>query len=160
MTPQIVRDFVQDGKTVTFEPQEKWRVVSTKATEQVREALMDVVGPKGTAPEAAVPGFKAAGKTGTAEKKEEGGRLARDKYVVSFSGFLPAIDPAFVLFVIFDEPQVEHNLYYGGKVAGPVFSRIATRAARYLNLQPTEPIVPPGGKLTNDDSKSNLRVTR
>ena len=157
MTPQIVRDFVNDGATVPFEPQAKWRAVSQKATEQVREALMDVVGPKGTALEAAVPGFKVAGKTGTAQKKDESGHIARDRYVVSFSGFLPAMDPAFVLFVIFDEPQVNHESYYGGKVAGPVFSRIAGRAARYLNLQPTEPVVLPGSKLTKEDSKSRSR---
>ena len=155
MTPQIVRDFVTDGKTVAFEPQEKWRVVSKTAANQVRDALVDVTGPKGTAVQAAVAGYKVAGKTGTAQKRDENGRLARDKFVVSFAGFLPAQDPAFVLLVMLDEPQVDREDYYGGKVAAPVFSRIATRAARYLNLQPTEPLTPAGAKLTKQEAAAS-----
>ena len=155
MTPQIVRDFVTDGKTVAFEPQEKWRVVSKTAANQVRDALVDVTGPKGTAVQAAVAGYKVAGKTGTAQKRDENGRLARDKFVVSFAGFLPAQDPAFVLLVMLDEPQVDREDYYGGKVAAPVFSRIATRAARYLNLQPTEPLAPAGAKLTKQEAAAS-----
>ena len=156
MTPQIVRDFVADGKTVTFEPQEKWRVVSKAAANHVRDALVDVTGPKGTAVQAAVPGYKVAGKTGTAQKRDETGRLAREKYVVSFVGFMPANDPAFVLLVMLDEPQVDRETYYGGKVAAPVFSRIAIRAAHYLNLQPTEPIIPAGGKLTKEEPRPSV----
>ena len=155
MTPQIVRDFVTDGKTVAFEPQEKWRVVSKTAANLTRDALVDVTGPKGTAIQAAVAGFKVAGKTGTAQKRDENGRLARDKYIVSFAGFLPAQDPAFVLLVMLDEAQVDRESNYGGKVAGPVFSRIAARAARYLNLQPTEPLIPAGGKLSKREPASS-----
>ena len=64
------------------------------------------------------------------------------KYVVSFVGFMPADDPAFVTLVLLDEAHAEHGKNYGGQVAGPVFSRIAEKAARYLGLKPTEPIPP------------------
>lgn len=154
MAPQIVREYVGDKKKLTeIKPHENWRVVSKKAANDVRDALIDVCGPKGTAVAAAVPGFKVAGKTGTAQKRSETGRMTSDAYVVSFVGFLPANDPEFVMLVMLDEPRVDHENYYGGKVAAPIFSRIAARTARYLNLQPTEPIVPPGGKITKDESR-------
>ena len=140
MVPQIIRDVVSDGGTSEYKPQEKWRTVSKRATEQVCEALVKVVGPKGTAALAQVPGFKVAGKTGTAQKVDDNGRMSHEKYVLSFVGFMPADDPAFVMLVLLDEPRVEHDLNYGGKTAAPVFASIAEKAARYLNLQPTEPI--------------------
>ena len=64
------------------------------------------------------------------------------KYVVSFVGFLPADDPKFALLVVIDAPDIPRA--YGGKVAAPVFARIAKRAADYLELQPTAPVEPPG----------------
>ena len=157
MVPQIIREVVADGSTSEYGAQEKWRVVSKRATEQVRDALVEVVGPKGTAPKAAVPGYKIAGKTGTAQKVDEHGRMAHEKYVVSFVGFMPANDPAFVMLVLVDEAQVDHETNYGGKVAAPIFSRIAEKAARYLNIQPTEPILPAGSKIAKDDSNFDAR---
>ena len=155
LVPQIIRDVAVDGRTSEYKPQDKWRVVSQRSTAQMRDALMQVVGPKGTAALAHVPGFKVAGKTGTAQKFDENGRVSHDKHVLSFIGYLPADDPAFVLLVLLDEPQADLESHYGGVIAGPVFSRIAEKAARYLNLQPTEPILPPGaagakGKLTSN----------
>ena len=144
MVPQIIRDVVVNGAASEYKPQEKWRVVSKKATEQVRDALVQVVSPKGTARHAAVTGFKVAGKTGTAQKPDENGRMAHEKYVVSFVGYMPAEDPAFVLLVLFDEAQIKHDENVGGLVAAPVFSRIAEKAARYLSLEPTVEAHPPG----------------
>lgn len=144
MTPQIVRQVIRPEGNIDYTSQEKWRVVSKRATEQVRDALVEVVGPKGTALLAAVPGYKVAGKTGTAQKVDEHGRMSHEKYVLSFVGCMPANDPAFVVLVLIDEARVDHEDNYGGKVAAPVFSRIATKAAHYLNLQPTEPIPLPG----------------
>jgi cell division protein FtsI/penicillin-binding protein 2 len=63
------------------------------------------------------------------------------KYVVSFSGFLPAENPQFVGFVVLDDAKTDKpEQNYGGLVAGPIFSRIAEKAARYLDLEPHEEV--------------------
>src|SRR2546422_11558108 len=90
---------------------------------------------------AAVPGFTISGKTGTAQKVDPKGGYEHGKYVVSFTGYLPADHPEFVGLVVLDEAQTSKpELNYGGLVAGPIFSRIAEKAARYLDLEPHEEI--------------------
>jgi cell division protein FtsI/penicillin-binding protein 2 len=102
------------------------------------------VSKRGTAAEAAVPGFVISGKTGTAQKAAPGGGYEKDKYIVSFTGFLPSENPAFVGLVVLDDAHTKDpNLNYGGTVAGPIFSRIAEQAARYLDLEPHEDDGPP-----------------
>jgi cell division protein FtsI (penicillin-binding protein 3)/stage V sporulation protein D (sporulation-specific penicillin-binding protein) len=139
MMPQIIHEITDEqGHSVSqFPPQEVRRVVSKESTDAVRNALIEVVSAKGTAALARVAGFKVAGKTGTAQKYDEKTRLpAHDKYVVSFAGFMPADDPAFVALVLLDEAQVSRDKNYGGLVAAPIFSRIGEKAARYLGLVP------------------------
>jgi cell division protein FtsI/penicillin-binding protein 2 len=139
LTPQIIQEITDaEGRTVaTFPPVEVRRVIPESTAQQVRDALVEVVGKRGTAPQAAVPGFKVAGKTGTSEKITPGGTYKDGKYVASFVGFMPAEDPAFVALVIVDEARVEHGKHFGGLVAAPIFSKIAARAAQHLNLVPT-----------------------
>ncbi len=60
------------------------------------------------------------------------------RYVTSFVGFMPADDPKFALLVLLDDPTMKEGAAFGGTVAGPIFSRIAEKAARYLDLRPTE----------------------
>ncbi len=141
MVPQIVHSVVDDQGTIvqTFPPVEVRRVVSEAVANQVRSALIDVVGKNGTAKGAQVKGFKVAGKTGTAQKIGPNGSYNEGKYVVSFAGFLPAENPELIGIVLLDEAHTKPGLNYGGLVAAPVFARIMERAARYLNLQPTEP---------------------
>jgi cell division protein FtsI/penicillin-binding protein 2 len=160
MFPQIVREIIHEGGSTTYPPREMRRVVSKKATEAVREALIRVVSPKGTAALGRVAGFKVAGKTGTAQKRDEHGKMAHDEYVVSFVGFLPAEDPAFVILVLLDEAQTKPNENYGGLVAAPIFSRVAEKAARYLNLQPTEENLPPGSVISRNDRNDSIRAAR
>ena len=157
MMPQIIREITDDaGHVVTpFPPREVRRVISKKATEQVCKALCEVVSKKGTARLAQVLGYKVAGKTGTAQKREEDGRYSHDKHVCSFVGYMPAEDPAFVVLVLIDEAQTKREQDVGGMVAAPVFSRIGERAARYLGLTPApeEPegsVVAKGGKEGTD----------
>jgi cell division protein FtsI/penicillin-binding protein 2 len=144
MMPQIVSDIVDDqGRSVShFPPQEVRRVASKESTDAVNLALQEVVGPKGTATLARVMGFKVAGKTGTSQKLDADGRYGHDRYVVSFVGYMPAENPAFVGLVLLDEAQAKPGQNYGGLVAAPVFSRIAEKAARYLGLVPSpeEPV--------------------
>src|SRR6201996_5678368 len=144
MKPMIVSeiDDPDDRPVVTYSPVQIRRVVATDTAKKIVSALKDVVSKKGTAPEAAVPGFAVAGKTGTAEKIDPRGGYLQGKYVVSFVGFMPADDPKFALLVVIDDPNIPRA--FGGTVAAPVFAKIAKRVADYFGLQPTEPVVPPG----------------
>jgi len=111
-------------------------VASPKTTAAVRKMLEMAAGPGGTAPLAQVPGYRVAGKTGTA-LKQEGGRYVK-KYVASFVGFAPVSDPRLVVAVMIDEPSA--GKYYGGLVAAPVFSRIVGDALRSLRVPPDAPL--------------------
>jgi cell division protein FtsI (penicillin-binding protein 3) len=158
MMPQIVHEVVDSRGKVTalYKPQEVRRVATKAATDAVRAALVQVVSPKGTAALAQVPGFKAAGKTGTAQKTDATGHYDHEKYVVSFVGFMPAEDPAFVALVLLDEAHAEHGKNYGGQVAGPVFARIGEKAARYLGIKPTEPLPLPSPAGTSPAQSENF----
>ena len=70
----------------------------------------------------------------------EKGIYLTDRYAVSFAGFMPRDDPAFVCVVVIRDPRTEEVDIGGGSVAAPVFQRIAARTAAYLNLTPTEPV--------------------
>ena len=108
-------------------------MIPSRAAARVRQMLEGVLGPTGTAPEAAVEGYDIAGKTGTAEKAEAGG-YSKDKYVASFIGFAPARDPRLLVAVIVDEPS--GGVYSGGEVAAPAFEKIASFALPYLGIAP------------------------
>ena len=143
ITPRIVKSITtEDGKTITtFSPTVLRQVVSPETAAQVGNALRGVVSDRGTAAAAAVPGFIISGKTGTAQKVDPHGGYEHGKYVVSFCGYLPADHPEFVGIVVLDDAKTANpELNYGGLVAGPIFSRIAEKAARYLDLQPHEDI--------------------
>ena len=77
--------------------------------------------------------------------------MAHDNYVVSFVGYMPAEDPAFVILVLLDEAQTKHEANFGGLVAAPIFSRIAEKAARYLSLEPTVEVRPPGSTFSKTE---------
>jgi cell division protein FtsI (penicillin-binding protein 3)/stage V sporulation protein D (sporulation-specific penicillin-binding protein) len=144
--PRIVKSIIDDqGKTISaLKATVVRQVVSPETAAQIAYALRGVVSKRGTAAEAAVPGYVISGKTGTAQKAAPGGGYEKDKYVVSFSGFLPSENPAFVGLVVLDDAHTkEPYLNYGGTVAGPIFSRVAEQAARYLDLEPHEEIGTP-----------------
>jgi cell division protein FtsI/penicillin-binding protein 2 len=108
------------------------RVISEDTAAQVREMLEGVLGPGGTATGAAIEGYELGGKTGTAEKAENGG-YSKDKYVASFVGFAPAKHPRLLVAVMVDEPKGD---IYGGTVAGPAFKKIANYALTNLRIAP------------------------
>ena len=142
MTPRIVKSITtSDGKTVSSLKSIVLRqVISSQTANQIGTALRGVVSDRGTAAAAAVPGFTIAGKTGTAQKVGPHGGYEKGKEVVSFCGYLPAENPQFVGLVVLDDAQTKPEQNYGGTVAGPIFSRIAEKAARYLDLEPHEEI--------------------
>jgi cell division protein FtsI (penicillin-binding protein 3) len=114
------------------------RIFSVETARQMRHMLELAAAPGGTAPLAQIPGYRVAGKTGTAHKLEDG-RYA-NKYVSSFVGFAPASNPRLVVAVMIDEPSA--GQYYGGIVAAPVFAQIAEGSLRALGVTPDAPLVP------------------
>jgi cell division protein FtsI (penicillin-binding protein 3) len=109
------------------------RAVSVKVSRQVRRLLEDVTVGDGTGVLAAVPGYRVAGKTGTV-RKNAAGAYKIDSHQSVFIGMVPAEQPRLVGLVMIDEPG--GKLYYGGQVAGPVFSRVMQSAVRELQLAP------------------------
>ncbi|MFT4048658.1 MAG: penicillin-binding protein 2 [Solirubrobacterales bacterium] len=129
--PHIVESV---GGKSTGEPAGK-RVISEKVASQLRTMLEGVLGPGGTASEASIPGYKLAGKTGTAQIFDTSlGEYSKSKYVASFIGFAPAKDPKVLVSVVVNQPQGE---IYGGKVAAPAFQEILNFALPYLKIPPS-----------------------
>lgn len=115
-------------------PRVRRRVVGRRVAAQLAEMLVAVTETGGTGEEAALTGFRVAGKTATAQKAEpRTGRYSLDNYVASFTGFVPAHDPQVVITVTLDEPRVDHA---GGSVAAPVFRGIAEMVLRYRGVTP------------------------
>lgn len=110
------------------------RVISERVAAQLRKMLEGVLSPGGTASEAAIPGYKLAGKTGTAEIFDTvAGEYSKSKYVASFIGFAPAKNPQLLVSVVVNQPQGE---IYGGKIAAPAFQEILNFALPYLKIPP------------------------
>jgi cell division protein FtsI/penicillin-binding protein 2 len=111
------------------------RILSSATAAELRQMLEGVLGPEGTASEVSIPGYKLAGKTGTANKiNPETGEYSQSKYVASFIGFAPATDPQLLCAVVVNEPQ--SGSIYGGTVAAPAFGQIMSFALPYLGIPP------------------------
>jgi len=111
------------------------RVISSATAASLRQMLEGVLAPGGTASEVSIPGYKLAGKTGTASKvDEETGEYSKTRYVASFMGFAPAAHPKLLAAVIVDEP--ENGSIFGGTVAAPAFGQIMSFALPYLRIPP------------------------
>jgi cell division protein FtsI (penicillin-binding protein 3) len=108
------------------------RVLSRRTAEQVSQMLEGVLAAGGTAAEASVEGYTLAGKTGTAEKAENG-TYSKTDFVASFIGYAPARNPRLLVSVMVDEPRGD---IYGGTVAAPAFERIMEFALPYLKIPP------------------------
>lgn len=140
MKPYLVREIKSSDGRVIYrgEPKELRRVISPSTSAAMRALMGKVVEEDGTGTQARIKGFLVGGKTGTAQKVEEGsGRYSASKRVASFVGFLPLQDPRLLILVVIDEPKGQ---VYGGVVAAPAFNQIAVKTAYYLGIQPTEPV--------------------
>jgi cell division protein FtsI/penicillin-binding protein 2 len=142
MRPMLINRLQdQHGNVVAqYGPQQVRRVISAEASKQMVQALKTVVSKEGTAPKAELENYTVAGKTGTAQKVENGAYV-RGKYISSFIGFFPADKPELLIAVTLDQPQ---GLHYGGLTAAPVFRDVAERAASYLNIPPDRAEEPGG----------------
>lgn len=114
------------------------QVFSAQTAREVRAMLEMAVQPGGTAPNAHIPGYRVAGKTGTAHKIEGG--VYANKYVSSFVGFAPVSEPRLIVAVMIDEPS--NGKHFGGEVAAPVFARVMAGSLRTLGVATDAPLKP------------------
>ena len=110
-------------------------VMTQPVSRDMISLLEAVVGPDGTGRKADVPGYRVAGKTGTAWKAVNGG-YSTDRYTAVFAGLVPASRPRLAAVVLIDEPT--GSLYYGGDVAAPVFASVMSGALRLMGVAPDE----------------------
>jgi cell division protein FtsI (penicillin-binding protein 3) len=111
------------------------RVVSEKAAEQTTEMMEMVVDEEeGTAPGAAIEGYRVAGKTGTAQRVDEDCKCYGEEFTVSFAGFAPADDPRFTVYIVVHEPG---NGLGGGATGGPAFRKIMSHLLMNYAVPPT-----------------------
>lgn len=131
----LLKPYVVDSIGNTRTAEERREVVglpiSPSSVRQVRSMLETVV-VDGTAKAAGLEGYRAAGKTGTAQKAGRNG-YAANRYVAGFVGFAPVSNPALVLSIAIDEPWPR---YHGGEAAAPIFSAIAQQTLLYLGIPP------------------------
>lgn len=131
LRPRLVDRMVKGDLEQTFKPERRRRILSQQTTNRLTSILVGVV-ERGTGAQAALDGYLVAGKSGTAQKAENG-RYSRSKVVVSFIGYAPAEAPRFVMLVMFDEPKKKR---WGGSAAAPSFRRIAEQALHHLQVPP------------------------
>jgi cell division protein FtsI (penicillin-binding protein 3) len=126
-------------RPITFrrvqEPGPALRVLPEKISRDLLGLLVQAVQVGGTGTKAAVPGYRVAGKTGTAWKATAGG-YSTDRYLAVFAGVVPASQPRLAAVVLIDEPG--GALYYGGDVAAPVFSAVMSGALRLMSVAPDD----------------------
>jgi len=164
MRPQIIRE-VRDAKgerVYRFDGVSRSRAITERTAETMAFLLTRVASTEGTAPEAAIPNFQVAGKTGTTQKlvpiTDAKGhtvlRYSEKEHVASFVGFFPASRPQIAISVIVDgaDARAPGGIAYGGKVAAPSFKRIGEQLIQYLDIKPVTELSRPllvmgGGKL-------------
>lgn len=137
MKPMIVKEIVDSNqnRVKVFKPKPVRQVVSAETALTMTKILEQVV-IDGTGKGAKITGYRAAGKTGTAQKFNfSTGKYSKDKYSALFVGYAPVENPQIAILVLLDEPQ---GSYYGGIVAAPVFQEIASKVLPYLSIPPNE----------------------
>jgi cell division protein FtsI (penicillin-binding protein 3) len=138
MAPRLIdRVVTPKGELLqSFPPKSQGRVFSPETVNSVMQMLEKVVA-TGTGVNAGVPGYRIAGKTGTAQKVRDDGRGYSNDVVASFLGFFPAKDPRFVMLTLLDSP---HKVHWAAATAAPLFSKVAAETLRHLGIRPTEAI--------------------
>ncbi len=148
LEPHIVKSITNNetGEKIVKEPKVIRQVISEETSRKVGEYLEQVVSDReiGSGKLAYIPGYRIAGKTGTAQKVSTGGKTdpngsgyAKDRFVVSFIGYAPVEAPKIVLYVIMDEPQAESA--FGGTLIGPIFKEIMGQSLEHLGVKPNLP---------------------
>ena len=139
----------EDGTLTKSPPTTPVQVISKPVANTLSQMLEFVVGDGGTARQAEIPGYRVAGKTGTADRVGANGRYSGK--TASFIGFAPADKPEFVVAVILQNPI---RGYFGGATAGPVFKDVMTYALQQFKIPPTG-TPPPVMKLKTEDAAAS-----
>lgn len=158
MDPVLIkRVTTADGEVVReASPRVRRRVVPAHVARTVAELLVAVTEGEGTGTEAAIDGYRVAGKTATAQKADPGtARYSLDRYIASFVGFVPAEKPVVAIAVTIDEPMVEHA---GGAVAAPVFRRVAQASLKLRGLVPRGNVHADIGSLARSPDPANAAM--
>ncbi len=137
VTPHVVKG-LYDGQGRPFwqpkqsMPKQIFSPKNTKAILRMMEAVVD----NGTGKAAQVPGYRVAGKTGTAQKATEGGGYSESRFITSFVGIFPVDNPRYVVLSVLDEPQGQA---YGGTTAAPIVSEVIKVVAGIEQVPPSKP---------------------
>ncbi len=134
VSPSILAGVVDEsGKYTQAKENASVRVLSEQTSQNMRAMMESVVSKNGTAPTAAIPGYRIAGKTGTANRYNT---LCGcySGYTASFVGFAPADAPEFVVSVTIQDPK---GMHWGGVLAGPVFKKVMSFVLQSKRVQPT-----------------------
>lgn len=135
-SPYIVEQVVSSDGTVIeqADPSPVRQVISGETSATVRQILQSVVD-NGTGRNAKIEGYYVGGKTGTAQKYDEYGRVSAGSYICSFIGFAPADDPQYLCLILVDEPHV--GSIFGSTVAAPFVRRVLSEILPYSGIQPS-----------------------
>ncbi|MBM3681974.1 MAG: penicillin-binding protein 2 [Actinobacteria bacterium] len=135
INPSLIEGYLMpNGQYQDAALSEKTEVISPRAAQTLREMMEIVVSDEGTAPLAGIPGYRVAGKTGTAQVVDPNCKCYSKEVIASFIGMAPAENPEIVVAVSVHNPK---NGRYGGQLAGPVFKEVAQYALQQLNVPPS-----------------------
>jgi cell division protein FtsI/penicillin-binding protein 2 len=137
MQPYIVDSLIRDGEVVNTEPEIIHRVISEEASSIITSMLVSTVR-RGHGRPADIPGHLIAGKTGTAQIAGKYGKYEKGEgsVITSFAGYLPALQPQFVMLVKFDRPRIGENTW-GSTTAAPAFRLVSEFLIDYYNIEPS-----------------------
>ena len=135
LRPRLVDRVVKGDSEQTFKPERRRRILSQRTTNRLTSVLTGVVD-RGTGAQAALDGYLVAGKSGTAQKVENG-RYSHSKVVVSFIGYAPAEAPRFVMLVMFDEPKKKR---WGGSQRPPCSAALRSRRCTICRFRRAGPV--------------------
>ena len=134
VSPSILAGVVDEsGKYTPAKPNNSVRVLSSQTATDMRAMMESVVSSNGTAPSAAISGYRIAGKTGTANRFNSACKCYSG-YTASFIGFAPADAPKYVISVTIQDPK---GMHWGGALAGPVFKKVMSFVLQSERVQPT-----------------------
>jgi cell division protein FtsI (penicillin-binding protein 3) len=135
VTPTVVAGTTDaSGNYIPAKDQTTKRVVSASTAKEIRKMLESVVSGNGTAPTAAIPGYRVAGKTGTAMRYNSI-CSCYSGYTASFIGFAPADKPAYVVSVTIQDPK---GMHWGGALGGPVFAKVMKFVLQTKHIEPSK----------------------
>ena len=130
------------------------QLISPEVAQKVLEMMETVTEKGGTAPKAAIPGYRVAGKTGTVYWNKAG-RYEKNTYRALFSGIVPVSNPQFIMTVVVNQPS--RGIYYGGQVAAPIFKEVMQEVLRLKHIPYDAQTKNRDGKGDDDDPSSDLK---